>query len=430
MKTMKLALLATAAVAAVTTAARADDLSALKAQVEALNARVAQMEAAPALPTGYSLLTTAANDGFLMYGEKTADNLGRGHTLSVLPTADMPAATSINWSLEVRAAINYNDYDGGVMMAEEDDPATTTVNEATTAAADQTDVNFGVRGRIRVKASTDTSVGKVGVDMRLQAIADDIGLGSWNSIDPSVDMDIIWGYWQITPEWQLAGGYAASLTDTGTGFDGLITYGDSIGLQTDDNEQFQLTYASGPIVWAIALEDNDFSDAGIAVASRLLYVGDGWVAGVVGAYWPVEGDELPGLGFSVDDAWAIGAAAQTNIGDMGLVSVNGAYYSDSHWAITGYGRVNLSDAAYFELGAGRVGGTQNAALSATANDEFCAVSTLGGLGHDACHNYTQVNAGIYYQPVDQLRIGLQADKTWAKGSVDPMSASFVTWFSF
>ncbi|HMT13706.1 MAG TPA: hypothetical protein PKE19_03045 [Aestuariivirga sp.] len=410
MKTMKLALLATAAVAAVTTAARADDLSALKAQVEALNARVAQMEAAPALPTGYSLLTTAANDGFLMYGEKTADNLGRGHTLSVLPTADMPAATSISWALEVRASIDYSDSDAGT--------------------ADDTNVGISARGRIRVKASTDTSVGKVGVDMRLEAIASDVGLGSWNSIDPSVDMDIIWGYWQITPEWQLAGGYAASLTDTSTGFDGLITYGDSIGLQTLDNEQFQITYASGPIVWAIALEDNDFSDAGIAVASRLLYVGDGWVAGVVGAYWPVEGDELPGLGFSVDDAWAIGAAAQTNIGDMGLVSVNGAYYSDSHWAITGYGRVNLSDAAYFELGAGRVGGTQNAALSATANDEFCAVSTVGGLGHDACHNYTQVNAGIYYQPVDQLRIGLQADKTWAKGSVDPMSASFVTWFSF
>lgn len=409
MKTMKLALLATAAVAAVTTAARADDLSALKAQINALNARVAQIEAAPALPTGYSLLTTAANDGFLMYGEKTADNLGRGHTLSVLPTADMPAATSINWALEVRASIDYSDSDAGT--------------------ADDTNVGISARGRIRVKASTDTSVGKVGVDMRLQAIASDVGLGSWNSIDPNADMDIIWGYWQITPEWQLAGGYAASLTDTGTGFDGLITYGDSIGLQTLDNEQFQITYASGPIVWAIALEDNDFSDAGIAVASRLLYVGDGWVAGVVGAYWPVEQDET-GLAYGIDDAWAIGAAAQTNLGDMGLVSVNGAYYSDSHWAITGYGRVNLSDAAYFELGAGRVGGTQNAALAATANDEFCAVSTLGGLGHDACHNYTLVNAGIYYQPVDQLRIGLQADKTWAKGSADPMSASFVTWFSF
>lgn len=409
MKTMKLALLATAAVAAVTTAARADDLSALKAQVEALNARVAQMEAAPALPTGYSLLTSAANDGFMLYGEKGADSIGNGHTISVLPTADMPAATSINWALQVRASIDYSDADDGSL--------------------DETNVGVNARGRIRVKASTDTSVGKVGVDMRVQAVASDIGLGSWNSIDPGADMNIIWGYWQITPEWQLAGGYAASLTDTGTGMDGLAQYGDTIGLQTLDNEQFQLTYASGPIVWAIALEDNDFADMGVAAATRLLYVGDGWVAGVVGAYWSVEQDET-GLAYGIDDAWALGAAFQSNIGDVGLVSVNGAIYSDSHWAVTGYGKINITDAAFFEVSAGRVGGTQNAALAAATNDEFCAVSTLGGLGHDACFNYTLVNAGIYYAPVDQLMIGLQADKTWAKGPVDPMSASFVTWFSF
>jgi hypothetical protein len=244
-------------------------------------------------------------------------------------------------------------------------------------------------------------------------------------------MNIAWGYWQITPEWQLAGGFNTSLTDTGTGMDGLVTYGATIGLQTSDNEQFQLTYASGPIVWAIGLEDNDLSDKmNTAVTSRLLYVGDGWVAGVVGAYWPV--DNVSG----VDDAWAIGAAAQTNIGDMGLVSVNGAYYSDSHWAITGYGRVNLTDAAYFELGAGHVGGTANASSpfatpAGTNTDEFCVVSDVGGLAaQDACRNYTLINAGIYYQPVDQLRIGLQADKEFAKGPVDPMSVSFVTWFSF
>ena len=409
MKTMKLALLATAAIAAVSTAARADDLSALKAQIDSLNARVAQMEAAPALPTGYSLLTTASNDGFALYGEHAADAVGNGHTISVLPTADMPAATSINWALQVRAVLEYSDSDAG--------------------HADDTAIDVKARGRIRVKASTDTSVGKVGVDLRVQGVFNDATPWvNYGNDGTGTTMNIAWGYWQITPEWQLAGGYAASLTDTGTGMDGLVTYGDTIGLQTGDNEQFQLTYASGPIVWAIALEDNDLSDSGVAVASRLLYVGDGWVAGVVGAYWAVEEDET-GL-FPIDDAWALGAAYQTGLGDMGLVSVNGAFYSDNHWAITGYGRVNLSDAAYFELGAGRVGGTQNHALAATANDEFCAVTTLGGLAHDACFNNTVINAGLYYQPVDQLLIGVQADKTWKKHSADPMSAALVTIFSF
>ncbi len=57
MKTMKVALLATAALAAVSVSARADDTAAIKAQLEALTARIAQLEAAPAVPVGYSLLT-------------------------------------------------------------------------------------------------------------------------------------------------------------------------------------------------------------------------------------------------------------------------------------------------------------------------------------------------------------------------------------
>ena len=44
MKTMKVALLATVAFAAVTVGARADDTAALKAELEALNARVAQLK--------------------------------------------------------------------------------------------------------------------------------------------------------------------------------------------------------------------------------------------------------------------------------------------------------------------------------------------------------------------------------------------------
>ena len=57
MKTMKVALLASAALAAVSVSARADDTAAIKAQLEALTARIAQLEAAPAVPIGYSLLT-------------------------------------------------------------------------------------------------------------------------------------------------------------------------------------------------------------------------------------------------------------------------------------------------------------------------------------------------------------------------------------
>jgi len=41
---------------------QADDLEALKAQIEALNARVAAMEAAPTAPAGYQLLAISEGD--------------------------------------------------------------------------------------------------------------------------------------------------------------------------------------------------------------------------------------------------------------------------------------------------------------------------------------------------------------------------------
>ena len=59
MKTMKMALLAGAAVAVSSAAAHADQLSDMKAQIEALNARVASMETAPSVPAGYQLLAVS-----------------------------------------------------------------------------------------------------------------------------------------------------------------------------------------------------------------------------------------------------------------------------------------------------------------------------------------------------------------------------------
>ena len=50
MKSMKMALLAGAAVAVSTAVAHADELADMKAQIETLNARVAAMETAPSVP--------------------------------------------------------------------------------------------------------------------------------------------------------------------------------------------------------------------------------------------------------------------------------------------------------------------------------------------------------------------------------------------
>ena len=99
MKMMKWALLGSAALAVTATAAQADDLSALKAEIEALQSRVSQLEAQPtaSMPSGYSLLSFRDGQGTYegVLAERNADKVyeNSGFTLSVLPTADVaPAA--------------------------------------------------------------------------------------------------------------------------------------------------------------------------------------------------------------------------------------------------------------------------------------------------------------------------------------------------
>lgn len=390
MKTMKVALLATAALAAVSVSARADDAASIKAQLEALNARIAQLEAAPAVPTGYSLLTMTEVAPLTLTGEKAADvSNTKSHRISVLPTADMPAATTIDWDLEVRARISYFGYNDDTFLGSPVDDG----------------VEVQARGRIRVKASTDTSVGTVGVDLRVQG-ASEFGDGA------DVVMNIAWGWWQMTPEWTLGGGYTGTLSDPGHGQDGWISHGNTMWLASGvpaDQEQFRLTYASGPLTWAIALEDNDLIGVGstqLAVASRIDYAGDAFSASLSGYYGPRHATAV----VSGKDVWQVGAGADFTLGDMATLSISGAVghaNTDFDYVrLTGFAGFDLTEATSFEISAAH-----------SWND-------------DGVNDVTLINGGIYWKPVDQLKMGLQADHTIVHGGGDRTTVSFVTWFSY
>src|SRR5687768_13095948 len=111
MKMMKLALLGTAALAVSAIGAQADDLSSLKAEIEALNARITQLEAAPVVPAGYSLMTVSDIETLSLTGEQAKDKVGYtgSNRISVLPTADAPAAAVVDWDFQIRAALIYRD---------------------------------------------------------------------------------------------------------------------------------------------------------------------------------------------------------------------------------------------------------------------------------------------------------------------------------
>ncbi len=403
MKMMKLALLGGAALAVTAAGAQADDLDALKAEIEALNARVAQLEAAPSVPAGYQLVTITEGDAMVVPGNELTDK-GYGTkatVISVLPTADAPSSTSIEWSGYARAILGRWDDD--------------------VDAEDDTYVK--VRGQLRVVGKTDTAVGEVGARIQLRAEGattdntwggPSVGRATWKANE-------VWGWWAMTPELTLGGGYSGSLSDPGFHMDSACNcYGtDSGGIYfgSGDAEQMRVTWASGPLTFAAAVQD-DLGPKGddVAFAARANYSGDmisGAVAGFYDANSGLTQDNYEfsaGLGFALGDMASISGAA-----GMGQER-NG----DDYWIASAIVSVNLSDAIHAEVGYG----FQDYDSGSLSRDE------------------SNLIAGLYYDPVSQLTLGLEAEMVDLSGGnpgsifndagngSDAVNFDFVTVFRF
>ncbi|MGB8315980.1 MAG: hypothetical protein WCE69_16000 [Aestuariivirga sp.] len=379
MKTMKVALLATAALAAVSVSARADDTAAIKAQLEALTARIAQLEAAPAAPMGYSLLTISEGTATAVPGlEETDPTYGdKATVIGVMPTADVPASASIEWSGYVRAAIvNYN-----------------YKNEST--KDDSTDVI--TRGQLKVVGKTDTAVGEVGVKVGLRAE------GSTLDTKPTFVSNEYWGWWAMTPEITFGGGYSGSLGNIGYGYDGAcncyITDSAEVSLNPGDAHQLRLSWASGPMSAAVAVEDATGekrfgSDAdSIGVAGEVKYSGDVFSGEISGVYHDNGGSSFH------TDSWQAGAGLGFSLGDMASLSIGGAMgqVSDGQdfWSASALLSANLSDTIHAEISYG----------VKEYDEHVKPLPVIGPVGFDN----TGILAGIYYEPVSQLTLGLEGE---------------------
>jgi hypothetical protein len=114
--------------------------------------------------------------------------------------------------------------------------------------------------------------------------------------------------------------------------------------------------------------------------------------------------------------WIVGAGATFGLGDIAILSVGGAMGDGwriaadaDFWAASAYLRFDMSEATFAEISYGY--------------EDWDDITTR-----------QVVNGGVYWAPVDQLQIGVQAD--WTKvnpdagDSEDQMTASFVSWWSF
>ena len=475
MKSIKLALLGGAALAVTAAAAHADDLDALKAQIETLNARVAAMEAAPSVPAGYSLLTISEGDMKQVPGldDSNARNLRdlgpKATVISVLPTADAPAGATITWSGRVATSLTYQGYDDSAKLTFSNaDDAWSALNLSSNdysedgvyrADADDTDLDILVQARLRVTAATDTAVGEVGVTMEMR--------GNFNGNGSSdVYFNEAWGWWAMTPELTLGGGYTGSLGNNSYGFDGVCScyqtdFGDAFSLNPGDTTQMRLSYGSGPFTMAIALEDGgaqgSFGNGSdnynpnwdtLGVAGKIGYSGDMFNAAISGVWRDVNSDSyaaaladynnLGGFGppaaiqvvnwEDVEDTWQLNAGVGFGLGDIAKVSLGASIGSgpttstyegqldtdlplqNDWWGVSGALVFNLTDEFSAELGA---------AYKHRETDGGLVIEDIGGDAWEfngTDYDIWAIAGGLYYTPVEQLTLGIEGQWQTADSS--------------
>ena len=436
MKMTKMALLAGAALAVTTAGAQADDLEALKAQIETLNARVAAMETAPSVPAGYQLIAVSKGElqqtpGLHMSARERALFGNRSTVISVLPTADAPAGATISWSGYARAGLVYENESVDQELIDDGDVLSTSDFADLNADTEEDDIDVEARGEIRVKASTDTAVGEVGVDIRLR--------GDFNGNGTAdIYSDVAWGYWAMTPELTFGGGYTGSLGNIDYGYDGACycEYTDNADLDFNpgDVTQMRLSYASGPFSMAIALEDgsirkdelDDTDGDRLGAAGEIKFSGDSFSGEISGVWRDVDENAITTVA-PPEAQWQVGMGVGFALGDVATLSLAAAMgegrleveregevidlvdYNNSWWGVTALASMNLSDEVHAELA---VGYKNREGDSYTIDD-----GALDGFDSSGVEYETYgVMGGVYYTPVDQLTIGLEGE--WYTTSID------------
>jgi hypothetical protein len=440
---MKWALLGGAALAVSASGAYADDLAALKAELEALKSRVQELEAKPApaqLPDGYSLLSVHRGATVVAPQAQRKDDqidVGRGFTFSVLPAADAAPTTEVTVQGEIRTVLFYENEDF------EWDPA------GVHQEIDTDDLDVTVRARLNVTGKTETAVGEVGVFIRVQ------GGDFFDAGGRQAAVDKGWGWWKMSPNWTLTAGFLDNTSAIQAGVDwdfSILGQNGFFGPTNATVEQFRLTYDSGgPFSAAIAVEDPETATnigpatagegAGVdqsdlpGLAGYIMYNGDNVMFQVTGH---VEDDDV-----GDDTDWFVGAGARFGLGDMFTFTAAGMYgegYARNAGYFfqadnTGFPKVGIGgDDEYWAVSAGFI---------ANLSDDLSA--ELGGAYGELDGDFGETDSawgvvgGLYWKPVSQLKVGVTGIYSDREGlennnvhdwDQEVFEALFTTWMSF
>ena len=412
-KTIKTAFLATAALAAVSSAAHADALSDLKSVLANFSTRDMVSQSGVHIPMGFKIHPTAdAAPGDVAAGDaveepfievKTSGYIKAGYIYSQI--TDTPPAGSL--------------------------------------APKDASSDYDVEGGINVKGSVQSSLGEVGVTIQSKW---DIAESLANAATPSLRDDGLIGFWQFADTMKLemgrsnagrlengidkntrriwtVGNRRVRSENAGNGFFDRDSYNGFLGLG----------YNSGPVSLNVRLHDATrgvtdsaiaskpagYDDDAVGVSAKGNFTSEMINLEVSGGYWGEDDASMLLLKDQIGVKWLAGAGTELNFVPGVAISL-AAQTGELHNAAK---MVNVSGSLGFtltdDINAGIGAGWKKITNSPTAAD-----------------NRTErvITGGIYYAPLAYMTIGLEAD--WlddgkpAATTNDGYTGAVVTRYSF
>lgn len=403
---IKTVFLATAAFTAVSTGAHADALADLKSVMANLNISNAAYHTAAQVPAGYS----------------------------INPTADSVAAdvaveepfVEVKWGGYIKV--------GYIYSAIKDTPP------AGSAAPKDASSDFDAEAVLTVKASVQSSVGEVAATVSTKW---DTAESLDNVATPGLKDEGYSAYWQFLDTMKL---------DIGRGSAGRLENGiekntrriwtvahkrvrpENAGVGFFDDKNYNtyvgLTYASGPLTWNVRVHDatrgvldkNKFAgydDDALGVSSKALLTTDLINFEMAGGYWNEDDAKNLPLANQTGVKWLAGIGTEINAIQGLSISVaaqTGELHNNAKTVnFSGSVGFALSDDVSVGIGAG---------WKKVSNSPTVADNRIEKV----------VNGGIYYAPLSQMIIGLEAD--WLNDgkpvatSNDGFTGAVVTRYSF
>ncbi len=442
-KWLRHVLLSGVALGVTITGAQADELSALKGQLEALQSRVNQLETMPApaaLPgDGDRLITFKRGQGTL--GDWMSDGVtpsDSGYTITITPTADVAApVTEISVSGYVKNDVIYDfDQDSigyafgvGVYINEDYQPSS-----GITLSPLQT--------RFRIKSKTDTTIGQIRTWIE----------GDFWSDEGHLRARHAWGEWDMTPNWTLGAGQTWRIgCDVFTGVT-TVDFDNSAGIcKSTRAPQVRLTYTSGPAALRLGIEQSfafgDYyydidSDSYLSMSPDFPNLAAAVLYDVPGGHELFASATVNHIDYDINDpdnssygsygvhdddvGWDFQGGANINLADVATFTGHFGYSDGSDQVKGGYASHILVSSSVAKIKTLKAWGLV-AGLSFDVNDETQLNVQYGHADPSGSEGgYTSLNtlhANILWRPVRQMRLGWEAIYGWKRNSTETIASS-------